>query len=433
MIGSTLRKFAPIQERSVRLQAGYASPVKAGHYVLCIAAAVTASCGTPRPADWTVGIERLESPAGPRSSEPQLASSAGVLLSWIERDGATTVLKFAERTSSGWTQPITASSGDDWFLSYADVPSVMRKRNGTLVAQWLQSTEARFEGYDLVLSYSTNNGKTWAPPFTPHNDGTKFQHGFASFFELPGDGLGLIWLDGRNSEFFEDDPQSGTMTLRYAAYDSRWNKSLEGEIDHNVCECCSTAAAVTDDGVLAAYRNRTDKEVRDIAVSRLENGTWTPEHIVHNDNWELYSCPVNGPGLSARGRDAVVTWFTVKNDQGQAYAAFSSDAGRTWGTPIRLDDGGSLGRVDVELLENGTAVASWVEYRKESSELRIRAIDRSGARSAPVTVASVGGGNTSGFPRMARGGDELVFAWSAIPAGGDRDAVQVYTATAELP
>ena len=48
------------------------------------------------------------------------------------------------------------------------------------------------------------------------------------------------------------------------------------------------------------------------------------------------------------------TWFTVKDDLGQAYAAFSSDAGRTWGAPIRLDDGGSLGRVDVELLDNGT-------------------------------------------------------------------------------
>ena len=33
--------------------------------------------------------------------------------------------------------------------------------------------------------------------------------------------------------------------------------------------------------------------------------------------------------LSARGRNVVLAWFTVKDDVGHAYAAFSADAGRT--------------------------------------------------------------------------------------------------------
>ena len=404
-------------------------------YILAVVAAfAAASCGSPKPADWTVNVEQLESPAGAHSSEPQLAvSDRGVLVSWIEHAGDTVALKFAERTSSGWTQPLTAASGNDWFLSYADVPSVMRKANGTLVAQWLRNTDTKVEGYDLLLSYSTDNGKTWAQPFTPHHDGTRFQHGFASFMELPGDGLGVIWLDGRNSEYFENDPTSGTMTLRYAAFDAQWKQTADSEIDHNVCECCSTAAAITPDGPLVVYRNHTDKEIRDIGTSRLVGGKWTSEAIVHNDNWELYACPVNGPAVAVRGQQAVVTWFTVKDDLGQAYAAFSSDAGKTWGTPMRLDDGGSLGRVDVELLDDGSAVASWVEYLKESSELRLRLINPAGARSAPITVAAVGGGRAAGFPRMARDGDELVFSWSASPQGAAADALQVYTARATLP
>ena len=404
-------------------------------YILAFVVAIAAaSCGTPSPAEWTVDVGGLESPAGAHSSEPQLAvSDRGVLVSWIEHAGETIALKFAERTSSGWTQPMTAASGNDWFLSYADVPSVMRKANGTLVAQWLRNTDVKVEGYDLLLSYSTDNGKTWAQPFAPHHDGTRFQHGFASFMNLPDDGLGVIWLDGRNSEFFDNDPASGTMTLRYAVFDAQWKQTVDTEIDHNVCECCSTDAAVTADGPLVVYRNHTDKEIRDIATSRLVNGKWTTEAIVHNDNWELYACPVNGPAVSTRGQQAAVAWFTVKNDLGQAFAAFSSDGGTTWGTPIRLDDGGSLGRVDVELLDDGTAVASWVEYRKESSELRLRLINPAGERSAPVTVASVGGSRAAGFPRMARRGDELVFAWSAAPAGGAPDVLQVYTATATIP
>jgi hypothetical protein len=222
------------------------------------------------------------------------------------------------------------------------------------------------------------------------------------------------------------------MTLRYAAFDTNWKQTTDVEIDRKVCECCPTTAVATADGVLTAFRDRTDDEVRDIAVSRLENGKWTASTPVAADNWKLDFCPVNGPMLSARGRDVVAAWFTVKEDQGQAYAAFSTDAGRTWGMPIRLDDGGSLGRVDVELLEDGSAVASWVEYAEGRSDFRIRRIERSGAKSAPVPVAAVTGGQASGYPRIARVDNELIFAWtdSAIDASG---ALQLQTAVAQLP
>ena len=402
--------------------------------IAVLATLIVASCSRPDPETWTLDVQRLQSPAGSNSSEPQLSvSDGGLLLSWVERAGQSTTLKFAERTGSGWTQPVTAAAGPNWFLSYADVPSVMRKQDGTLVAQWLLTTEAKFEGYDLLLSYSQDEGKTWAQPFRPHHDGTMFQHGFASLFDLPDNGLGVIWLDGRNSEFKDDDPTSGTMTLRYAAFDAQWKQTIDTEIDHNVCECCQTAAAITPEGPLVAYRNRTDNEIRDIATSRLQNGKWTPESIVHNDNWEIYACPVNGPALAVRGQNAAIAWFTVKNDLGQAYAAFSNDAGRTWGTPIRLDEGGSLGRVDIELLDDGSAVASWVEFRKEASEFRVRLITPDGVRSAPVTIAPVSSGRGTGFPRMAVHDDELVFAWSNAPDDARPEVLQLNTATAELP
>ena len=142
---------------------------------------------------------------------------------------------------------------------------------------------------------------------------------------------------------------------------------------------------------------------------------------MHNDNWEMYGCPVNGPALSARGRQAAVAWFTAKNDQGQAYAGpLRMNAGRTWGTPIRLDDAVSLGRVDVEVLDDGSAVATWVEYADSRSQLRMRRVEASGARSDAVSVAAgIQGGSASGFPRFARQGDELVFAWTESAATGD--------------
>jgi hypothetical protein len=398
-------------------------------------AATALSCGTSDPAEWKIAsLRELESPAGVNSSEPQLSvSHEGVLLSWIERVGTTTSLKFAERTGSGWTQPVTAASGPDWFLSYADVPSVQRMGNGTLVAQWLENTDAQIEAYNLRMSYSKDDGKTWATSFLPHSDNTRSQHGFASMFDLPGNGFGVIWLDGRNSAFDFDDPETGTMELRYAAFDANWVQTADVEIDHRVCECCQTAAAMTSDGVLTAFRDLTPESVRDIGVSRLEGGKWTPTTIVAADKWQIDFCPVNGPALSARGRDVAIAWFTVKNDLGQAYAAFSSDAGRTWTAPQRLDDAGSLGRVDIEMLDDGTAVASWVEYAEGKTDLRLRRIDRSGARSAVQHIVAVSGGRASGFPRMARQGDDLIFAWSESAENDETGALKVSTAVVGLP
>lgn len=51
--------------------------------------------------------------------------------------------------------------------------------------------------YDVRLARSTDNGQTWMTSFTPHRDRTQTEHGFASLFQMPGAGLGLVWLDGR--------------------------------------------------------------------------------------------------------------------------------------------------------------------------------------------------------------------------------------------
>jgi hypothetical protein len=329
---------------------------------------------------------------------------------------------------------MTAASGPEWFLSYADVPSVMRMADGTLVAQWLETTDNFLEAYNLLLSYSTDDGETWAPSFMPHHDGTTSQHGFASFVEMPGDELGIVWLDGRNSAFDFDDPETGTMELRFTSFDANWTQTADVEIDHRACECCSTTAVMTSDGVLTAFRDRDENEIRDIGVSRLENGAWTPTTIVSADNWMIDLCPVNGPMLSARGQNVAAAWFTVKDDQGQAYVAFSSDAGRTWDAAIRVDDAGSLGRVDVEMLDDGSAIATWVEFAEGRSDFRLRLVAPSGERSAAVTVTGVSGGRASGFPRMARLGDELVFTWSesASTGGEDTGALTVQTAVASL-
>ena len=389
--------------------------------ILCVAAGVAACRGTdqkaaaPAPAAepaFNLAIQPIGPPAQGTSSQPQLtASDRGIVLSWLEQKDDLATLKFSDLTSDAWSPAKTIASDKKWFISDADVPTVMRMSDGTLVAATYPLIDYQLEAYDLRVSYSRDEGKTWSRPIAPHHDKTKTQHGFASLFEMPDKSLGVVWLDGRDMELSKAK-EGGAMDVYFASFDSSWKQTAESSINARVCECCQTSAALTADGPIVAFRDRTADDIRDIHVTRIDQGKWTDAVSVHDDKWKIDACPVNGPAVAARGKDVAVAWFTALDDNGKAYAAFSHDAGRTWGAPIRLDDSAALGHVDIELLDDGSAVATWVEFVNERSQFRARKVQSSGERSKPVVIAGAGDARVSGYPRLAKRGTDLVFAWT---------------------
>ena len=78
--------------------------------------------------------------------------------------------------------------------------------------------------------------------------------------------------------------------------------------------------------VLVAYRDRSDKEIRDTSVVRFANGEWSAPVTVHADDWEINGCPVNGPVVTATGNAAAVAWFTGAGNTPKTLVAFSADA-----------------------------------------------------------------------------------------------------------
>ena len=395
--------------------------------ILCVTSALVAcrgaeqSASEPAPAadpPFNLTIQPVAPPAQGISNQPQLtASERGVVLSWLEQKDASAILKFSELTSDAWTTAKTIASSEKWFISDADVPTVMRMSDGTLVAATYPLIDYQLEAYDLRLSYSKDEGKSWSRPIAPYRDKTKTQHGFASLFEMPDKSLGLVWLDGRDFELSKAK-EGGAMDVYFASFDSSWKQTAESSINARVCECCQTSVATTADGPIVAFRDRTADDIRDIHVTRNEQGKWTDAKAVHDDKWKIDACPVNGPAVAARGKDVAVAWFTALDDNGKAYAAFSHDSGRTWGQPIRLDDNSALGHVDLELLDDGSAVATWVEFANERSQLRARKVQASGERSKAIVLAGEGEARVSGYPRMAKRGADLVFAWTESSGPG---------------
>jgi len=387
--------------------------------ILCGAAAIAACRGTeqkasaPAPAAepaFTLALQPVAPPVQGSSNQPQLtASEHGAVLSWLEQKGASATLKFSELAGDAWAPARTIASSEKWFISDADVPTVMRMSDGTLVAATYPLIDYQLEAYDLRLAYSKDEGKTWSRPIAPYRDRSKSQHGFASLFETADKSLGVVWLDGRE---MAKDPEGGAMNVYFASFDSSWKQTAESSINARVCECCQTSVATTADGPIVAFRDRTADDIRDIHVTRIEQGKWTDAVSVHDDKWKIDACPVNGPAVAARGNDVAVAWFTALDDNGKAYVAFSKDSGRTWGAPVRLDDSSALGHVDIELLDDGSAVATWVEFANERSQFRVRKVQASGERSKAIVIAGEGETRVSGYPRLTKRGADLVFAWT---------------------
>jgi hypothetical protein len=363
-------------------------------------------------------IEPLSFSGAPGSAQMRLAvQDDRAYLSFIEsspeRDSAQFLL--VERTpsaSSPFGPPQTIVGGTNLVVNAADVPSILPLSTGTIVAQWLQTHGDDPEAYDLRLATSSDGGRTWGPPSTPYRDTSESQHGFASMFETPGGGFGLVWLDGRSGD---------EMALRSTSFSANGAQSEDVAIDPRVCECCQTAVAVAGGSPIAVFRDRSADEIRDIAIARLESGGWSSPTAVHPDHWKIEGCPVNGPAVSASGQDVVVSWFS----QNHVFVSFSTDAGRTFGPAIRVDDAEAQGRVQVERLGDGSAAVSWVDFPSGRSQFRVRRVLPSGKRGPAATIAE---GMGTEYPRMVRRGGELLFAWAENADGTTR----VRTARAPL-
>lgn len=204
------------------------------------------------------------------------------------------------------------------------------------------------------------------------------------------------------------------MTLRATTLDRDNRPGPDWVIDDRVCECCPTSAVRTARGVLVAYRNRGETEIRDIFVSRLGPDGWTAGRPVHVDNWEIPACPVNGPALAAVDDRVVLAWFTAVGTDPEVRVAFSADAGESWSAPVRVDDGVPLGRVSAVLLPDGSAVVGWIEFNDGRSEFRVRRVRADGHLGPDVAVSPVSADRASGYPRLARSGETLVAAWTDV-------------------
>jgi hypothetical protein len=362
------------------------------------------ACNAP-PAPVIGSAEPLDVQTAGEVSGPRLtaAPDGRLTLSWMERHDDDAVLRFASLSKDGFGSPMEVATEGRMFVNWADLPSVMHVGGDHWIAHWLSYSADKTYSYDVVVTQSFDSGQSWSAPLPVHTDGTPTEHGFVSLYRAA-DGVGLLWLDGRNTP---DNP----MTLRSAVISREGERIHEQEIDRSVCDCCQTDIAISSLGPLAVYRDRTADEIRDIYIARHSGEQWDPGQRVYPDNWKIPGCPVNGPSIVADGDDVAVAWFSAANDDPVVRLVRSADGGLTFGEPLVIAQGRLAGYVRLALLPAGHAAVSWVGRNEQGGNtLFVAVIDTDNRVLAAEEVADIA--QLRVFPQLGFQDNRLVLAWT---------------------
>ena len=370
----------------------------------------------------------LPAEAGSMAPDLVLAPGERVLLSWINRrPGRRNALQFASYSEqAGWqSQPRTIAVGNSLIANAADTPHLLATPDGALWAQWLQRQPDDAGGYDLVLARSRDGGMAWTQITRVNDDGRAVEHGFAALWPASADALGIAWLDGRAQGMAATPAgaghaaHAGATQVRANRFDMSLNRGTDVVVDARSCDCCQTAVALTARGPLLAYRDRGDDEVRDIAVTRLENGAWTAPKPVHADGWKIDACPVAGPALAASGDTVAVAWYSEAGGTPTLRLARSPNSGDRFFDPVTVDSGAAvLGRAAVAIDDTQVWVA-WLREDAQGQTLMLARYPLDLSKPLHRTqIAKLGArGLASGYPKLAVDAGGAWLVWTDVAAG----------------
>lgn len=352
------------------------------------------------------------SPAKAGSGQPHLATGpAGeIVLSWLEAQGDGHELRFATFDGDSWSAASTVAIGVDWFVNWADYPSVEPVSEKLWLAHWLVKQPNSAFAYDVFFAVSNDSGTNWSAEKKLHADDSAAEHGFVSFF-ADGRTAGAIWLDGRQLA----QREAPGMSLQSALIAEDGALIDEQLVDPLACDCCQTDVALGADGPIIVYRDRTPDEIRDIAVLRKVQGDWQQPQVVAVDDWLITGCPINGPAIAAADSAVAVAWYTAANEQPLIRLARSLDSGGSFADAVTVSADRPLGRVDVVVLEEGQAVVSWMARTEDgAASFNVRRAGLDGTLGPTVQIARMAPNRPAGFPQMVRSGDALLFAWTDV-------------------
>ena len=379
---------------------------------LALAVTLTASLAKPPPqgnADPVVTSVALPDQGSAGETFLTRSSDGSTLLSWVEQTDGEARMVFYAWKNGAWSTPKEIARGANWFVNWADVPSIAAHPNGTMMAHWLERLgDARY-AYGVRVARSTDGGNTWSEPEWLHADRSPTEHGFARI-EPYQDGFLAVWLDGSGYA-----TERREMSVHARTIDAHGSFGPERAVDTRACDCCPTELVVLPGGKAGTiYRDRSGEEQRAMSISVFDGDDWTAPSSLNEDGWMINACPVNGPAADVSGDAVAAAWFTMPSGQPEVWArVLDADDLTHAGEPVRVDVARPAGRVAVRMVSPDEAMVLWMEGGEAGAAgLYLRRVYRDGTMSDAHRIVANSTGRAVGYPRLERLEDDWLVTWT---------------------
>ncbi len=363
-------------------------------------------------------MKAITTPASKGSSLSRMTSDGNKLyLSWVAKKDALHTLYYASFDGLEWSKTIEVVSGSDWFVNWADFP-VIAVQNESILTTYLRKSDTATYAYDIRYNYFDKQNNDWKKGLLLHSDSTKTEHGFVSVAPSGEDMFDIAWLDGRftagHAHGASSSMEKGAMTLRGATVLPDGTIINSTQLDSRVCDCCQTSMATTNNYTWVAYRDRSEREIRDISIVRKHrHHGWSDPMPVSKDGWKIAGCPVNGPSIDSFQNTVALAWFTAPEGEGVVKVAFASEEDG-FGSAFRVDNGNATGRVNVVLEDPYNAWVLWMEPEGEKEVIRLANITSEGEKRSEIKVAEISPERASGFPQLQYFQEKLYVSYTDL-------------------
>ena len=366
-------------------------------------------------------IVRVSSENG-TAAEPALAAAGdgGVYVVWIEHHDQEADVMFAHFSPDSKTQEPAIRVNPESGMATAwrgDPPTIAVAPDGTIYVGWTTRAQSPSgHATNIVLSASSDRGKSFAKPVKVNDDQKPAVHGMHSLAVGADGHVYMAWLDERNipqpepsasAEGHHNHAESNREVFVTSSTDGGRTFAPNRRAAVDVCPCCKTALALgTDRRVYLSWRQVLPGDFRHIALASSTDDaqSFSPPVIVSDDQWVLNGCPVSGATLSA-GTDGLlsVLWY-AEGEKGQPglYTSRSSDGGRTF-TPRELVAAGSAHGTPV-LLSGGTFFSAVWEGANHDGVAQVMTTKMKGGQKRLMDLVISGDGH---LPAAVLNGDRL--------------------------
>ena len=287
-------------------------------------------------------------------------SKGNIFLSWVRMmNDSSASFCYAVSADGGksFGKTIVIPSSNSIQPHSENLPKIIVRPSGEIMALWGAANPNPKNKYSGLVFYSQtfDEGKTWSEPKPLVSDTTSYDQRYYDVALLPGNEIGVTWLDNRKST---DKEGSG---LYFAATEGSNGFQREKRISEQCCQCCRTDLFVdSKKSIHVLYRGIINDSIRDMVHIVSDDGgkNFSLAKRISNDNWVIKGCPHTGPSMAENKEGLHFAWFTGGANKGCFYTQ-SGDNGNSFSQHERISLLGS--HPQISSFANGGLVITWDE------------------------------------------------------------------------